>query len=89
MKFDVQYSKQAAKQIKKLDSYTRTMIFHWIDKNLVNTDNPFQHGKELKGKYKGKWRYRVGDYRIISLIQNDIFVILVVEVGHRREIYKK
>lgn len=88
MSYKVDYSKQVVKQIRKLDNYTRTMIIHWIDKNLVNTENPFQHGKELKGKYKGKWRYRVGDYRIISLVNDDELVILVVEVGHRREIYK-
>lgn len=89
MKYKVDYTKQALKQIKKFDNYTKAMILHWIDKNLNKTENPFQHGKELKGNYKGKWKYKVGDYRIISVIKDDELLILVVEVGHRREIYKK
>lgn len=88
MKYSVSYSKQAQKQIKKLDNYTRIMIIRWIEKNLVGSINPRENGKVLKGKLGDYWRYRVGDYRIISKIEDDELIIFVVEVGHRREVYK-
>lgn len=88
MKYSVSYSKQAQKQIKKLDNYTRIMIIRWIEKNLVGSINPRENGKALKGKLGDYWRYRVGDYRIISKIEDDELIIFVVEIGHRREVYK-
>lgn len=87
-KFNVEYSKRAVKQFKKMDNYTRTMLLNWISKNLVDCEDPFVHGKELKGNLKGQWRYRVGDYRILCEIHDDVLVILVLTIGHRREIYK-
>ena len=86
--YEVVYSKTAVKQLQKLDKYTRTMILNWISKNLVNCENPFVHGKELKGNLKRQWRYRVGDYRILTEVIDNKLVILVLNVGHRREIYK-
>lgn len=87
-KFDVKYSQQAVKQLKKMDRFTKMMILNWIQKNLVDTDNPFEHGKPLKGQLKNQWRYRVGDYRILCDIENDQLIILVLTIGHRREVYK-
>ena len=51
--------------------------------------NPFEHGKMLVGDKSGLWRYRVGDYRLICEVQQEKVVILVVEIGHRRDIYKR
>jgi len=88
MSYKVEYSKTAQKQIKKLDNYTQVMLMNWITKNLVNCDNPRSHGKSLKGNLEGQWRYRVGDYRILCDIEDDKLIILVINVGHRRGIYK-
>ena len=89
MCYRVEYSSDAHKFIKKLDKYTKTIIKNWIDKNLEGCDNPFQHGKPLTADKKGLWRYRVGDYRIICDIQKEKVIIIVIEIGHRRDIYKK
>lgn len=88
MNYKVEYSKTAQKQIKKLDNYTQVMLMNWITKNLVNCKDPKIHGKALKGNLKGQWRYRVGDYRILCDIEDNKIIILVINVGHRREIYK-
>lgn len=61
---------------------------NWIAKNLENTTDPRVLGRSLKGKFKEYWRYRVGDYRIITEI-NDEVRILIIGIGHRGEIYKK
>ncbi|MEF9988396.1 MAG: type II toxin-antitoxin system RelE/ParE family toxin, partial [Christensenella sp.] len=63
-------------------------IKSWIGKNLIGCDNPRLYGKALQGKYKTLWRYRVGDYRIIVNIEDEKLVILLLEIGHRKEIYK-
>lgn len=87
MKYSVEYTPRAVKELKKLDKQTRALIFGWIEKNLVGCENPRQHGKGLTANRSGQWRYRIGDYRLIAEIQDDKVVILVLTVGHRREVY--
>ena len=70
-----------------MDKHTRKLIYAWIDKNLQGCDNPRSKGKGLTANRSGEWRYRVGDYRLLTEIQDDKIVILVVSVGHRRDIY--
>ncbi len=88
MHYRVKFSESAVKQIKKLDQQTAKLIKNWILKNLVDTDNPRLHGKALTGKLRGVWSYRVGDYRLFAEFTDDVMVILIFEVGHRREVYK-
>ena len=88
MIYELKYEARAVKQIKMLDPATRKLIKSWIEKNLLNTDNPRQHGKGLTGSLSQYWRYRVGDYRILAEINDTEIVIIIVEVGHRREIYR-
>ena len=85
--FRVEYTGSALKQLKKLDKQTAFFILSYIEKNLVNCENPRLHGKSLQGPMSEKWRYRVGDYRILAKIEEDRVVILIVEVGHRKDIY--
>lgn len=87
MRYKVEFTKDVLKKLKKMDNYTRTLIYNWIEKNIDNCENPYLYGKELTGEFKGKWRYRVGDYRIIAEIQNDKMIVLLVNIGHRRNIY--
>ena len=86
-KYRVEYTSKAIKNLRKLDKNTRNRIYAWLDKNLVNCEGPTIHGKGLVGDKSGQWRYRVGDYRIICEIEDEEIVILVLEIGHRREIY--
>ena len=88
MIYELKYEAKAVKQIKKLDPATRKFIKSWIEKNLLNTDNPRQHGKGLTGSLSQYWRYRVGDYRILAEIHDAEIIIIIVEIGHRRDIYR-
>ncbi|MBQ3100507.1 MAG: type II toxin-antitoxin system RelE/ParE family toxin [Clostridia bacterium] len=87
MTFTVEFSAKALKQLKKIDKTTAAMLLGWIRKNLEGCENPRQHGKALTANRKGQWRYRVGNYRILSEIQDEKIIILILEIGHRREIY--
>ena len=88
MSYSVETTKRFDKEFKKLDRYTQMIIKSWIDKNLVNCENPRTHGKGLTSNRSGQWRYRIGDYRIICEIEDDRLVILALSVGHRSDIYK-
>ena len=86
--YQVRYSKKAQKQIKKLDKSVQRFLFSWIDKHIDGSDNPRQLGKGLSGNHAREWRYRIGDYRLICDIEDDKLIILALEFGHRRDIYK-
>lgn len=88
MKYQVVYSGRAIKELKKLDKYTKRMIKSWIDKNLVDCEDPRAHGKGLTANRSGQWRYRIGDYRLICQIEDEELVILALTVGHRRDVYE-
>lgn len=88
MKYTVEYTSQAVKELKKLDRSVRALIIGWIEKNLIGCENPRQHGKGLTANRSGQWRYRVGNYRLLAEIQEDKIVILILSVGHRSEIYQ-
>lgn len=88
MMYHVEFSKSALRDLKKMDRHTAALVLGWIRKNLEGCEDPRQHGKALSANLSGQWRYRVGDYRILAEIQEDRVMILVLAVGHRREIYQ-
>lgn len=55
--------------------------------NIEGCENPRIHGKELVENRSDQWRYRIGDYRVTCEIQDEEIIVLVLEVGHRRDIY--
>ena len=85
--FKVAFESNAQKTLKKMDRYQAQIILSWIKKNLVDTENPRQHGKGLVANHSGEWRYRIGDYRLIADINDDTITILILEIGHRKDIY--
>ena len=85
--YKVQYTPQAIRQLRKLDLFVMRSIYAWIGKNLEECSNPRLHGKGLTANRSGQWRYRVNDYRLIAEIQDDVVVILIVRIAHRREVY--
>lgn len=88
MKYKVEFTQRALKDLKKLDRPTAALILGWIRKNLENCENPRLHGKGLTANRSGQWRYRVGDYRLLAEISDNTITILILNVGHRREIYE-
>ncbi|MCL2757223.1 MAG: type II toxin-antitoxin system RelE/ParE family toxin [Coriobacteriia bacterium] len=87
MKWALRYSEKADKQLSRLDRNTSRIIVAWLNKNIDGCDNPRAWGKALVGEHAEKWRYRVGDYRILVHIQDKELIVLALEVGHRSKIY--
>ncbi|SOC41601.1 type II toxin-antitoxin system RelE family toxin [Salinicoccus kekensis] len=88
MKYRVVYEKRAIKSLAKIDKGQQRMIISWIEKNLQNSNNPKHNGKALKGQLKEYWRYRVGNYRILAEINENEVKIVIINIGHRKDIYK-
>lgn len=88
MNYRLVYAKDLQKLFKKLDPSVQKLVASYIKNNLENTDNPRVHGKPLLGDKKGLWRYRIGNYRLIVDIQDDVIVILILTFGYRKNIYK-
>ena len=88
MAYRVEYSKAALKQLEKMDRFDARLITSWIGKNLEGCDNPRAHGKALTADRSDEWRYRVGDYRILCTIEDDLLVIEVFSIGHRSTVDK-
>ena len=87
MTYKVEFAQRALKDLKKPDRHTAALILGWVRKNLEGCENPRAHGKGLTANRSGEWRYRVGDYRLLAKIDDNKILILVLSVGHRREIY--
>ena len=86
--YKVVYDDKIKKDLKKLDTQTLKALFNWIEKNLQNTTEPRLKGKALTGNKKGYWRYRIGDYRLITRIEDKKLLIIAINFKHRREVYK-
>lgn len=89
MAWTIEYADTALKKLRKLDRSVAKAILEYMDERVATLDDPKSLGKKLLGpRYGVYWRYRVGDVRIICDIKDEKLTILVVEVGHRKEIYR-
>jgi mRNA interferase RelE/StbE len=84
----VDYTQTARNQLKKLDNPVARRIVDFLDDRVAKQENPRALGKALTGPLGTLWRYRVGDYRVICDIQHQAVTILVIRIGHRREVYR-
>jgi mRNA interferase RelE/StbE len=88
MSYLVLFSDIALKKLKKFDKAVAALIIGYVEKNLEGCIDPRQYGKALSANHKGKWRYRVGDYRLLALIEDKKILITIIDVGHRSDVYK-
>jgi mRNA interferase RelE/StbE len=86
--WNIEWDDRARKELRKLDSPIQKDILSYLRLRIAESDNPRIFGQSLSGNKTGLWRYRVGNYRIICRIEDDAFVVLVIGVGHRKEIYE-
>lgn len=80
---------KAERQLDQLDPQVARRILRFMNERIACLENPRSVGEALKGSELGDlWKYRVGDYRIIASIENQLVRILVVRIGNRREVYR-
>lgn len=88
MTYKLLISDHVSKKIKKMDKHLALMLTREMKAKLDGLENPRSIGKALVGQYKGLWRYRIGAYRVICDIRDDELIVLAIDVGHRKNIYK-
>ena len=64
-------------------------ILDYMDERIAPASDPRSYGKPLTGPLGNLWRYRVGDFRVICSIEDEVLLILVVEIGDRKDVYRK
>ncbi|MGS2724399.1 type II toxin-antitoxin system RelE family toxin [Porticoccus sp. GXU_MW_L64] len=87
MIWSVEFDDAAAKELRKLDRQTQQEILRYFRKRIATEEDPRRFGKPLARDLAGLWRYRVRNYRMICNIEDDKLVVLVLRVGHRKDVY--
>lgn len=82
------FDERALKELRKLGRQAQRDIIAYLDERIASGEDPRRFGKGLKGGLAGLWRYRVGDCRILCQIRDEELLVLVVAVGHRKDIYQ-
>ena len=89
MAWKVELDSAAERDLDKLDPQTARRILAFLHGRIAPLDDPRSIGEALKGSKLGDfWKYRVGDYRLVASIEDDVLRILVVKIGNRREVYR-
>jgi mRNA interferase RelE/StbE len=89
MAWNVEVSPRAQRQLDELDKTVARRISRFLYERIGKLNDPRQIGERLQGTLSEFWRYRVGDYRIICSLEHERLVVLVLRIGHRREIYNR
>ena len=88
IRWQIKIDESLEKTLKKIDNEKRKRIFDFLRLRVAVSENPRTLSEPMKGNFAGLCRYRVGDYRIICRIEDDILTVLVLKIGHRKNIYK-
>ena len=89
MAWQIEYDPQARKELRKLDRQIAQRIIRFLGERVAPLDDPRSIGEALHGPQLGdRWKYRVGDYRIIADIEDKILRVYVLRIGSRREVYR-
>jgi mRNA interferase RelE/StbE len=84
----VEFNRAAVRDLRRLGSDAEQRVLRYLRERISGSKDPRCFGHALTGDRQGFWRYRVDDYRIVAMIEDDRFIVLVVTVGHRREVYR-
>lgn len=88
MGWTIEYDPGAIRDLNKLNRSIRSEVFRYMQERIAEADSPRNFGKALRHEKFGLWRYRVRDFRVICELQDARRVVLVVGVGHRRDVYR-
>ena len=89
MAWRIEITNTAKKQLAKLDRQVQAEILRYLRERINTDDDPRRYGAPLRKELAGRWKYRVGDYRLICEIQDTKLLVLLLMVGHRSTIYAK
>ena len=88
MVWTIEFERDAIRQLNRLDKGVRKRILEYLESRVVSVGAPRRFGKPLTGDRAGFWAYRIDAYRLVCLLEDERLVVVVVSVGHRREVYR-
>ncbi|MGD8835331.1 MAG: type II toxin-antitoxin system RelE/ParE family toxin [Desulfobacteraceae bacterium] len=88
MAWQIEFTPAAEKQLSKIDRQSAKRIINFLNKRIAPAEDPRTAGKALRGVLREFWRYRVGNYRIICMVEDSRLLILVVQIAHRSNVYR-
>jgi mRNA interferase RelE/StbE len=89
MAYKIELSVEVVRQLRDFDPQHAKRITKFLQDRVAKLDNPRSIGQALQGSRLGEfWKYRVGDYRLICKLEDDRLLVLVLQIGHRKEIYR-
>ena len=88
MAWTLEFRPNARRELRKLDKSVQRRLLDFLEHRVLASGDPRQLGKALHGDKAELWSYRVGDYRIICLIEDRRLVVVVVSIGDRRKVYR-
>jgi mRNA interferase RelE/StbE len=83
----IEFAESAQKELKAIDRKAQRDIRNYLRNRIATDEDPRHFGEPLRKNLSGLWKYRVGNYRVICEIQNDVLIVLVVRIGHRSKVY--
>ncbi|MGH8293350.1 MAG: type II toxin-antitoxin system RelE family toxin [Gammaproteobacteria bacterium] len=90
MAWKIELTDDVRKKLRKLDKPVAARILEFLEQRVAVLDNPRTLGDPLRGpELRSYWKYRVRNYRVIAWIRDEAVTVLVVRIGHRREVYRR
>lgn len=88
MAWRIELAESAERELARFDKQIARRITRYLRERIAPLEDPRSIGEPLKGSLNDYWKYRLGDYRIIADIEDDVLRILVVRIGYRKEVYR-
>jgi len=89
MIWKVEFDDRARSELRKLDASAQRNILHYLRERLATDQDPRRFGAPLRRNLVGLWKYRVGAYRVICRIEGERVTVLILRVGHRKDVYEE
>ena len=89
MVWQVRLDKDAEKQLRRLDPQDQRRLVKFLRERIASSASPRLLGEALEGALRTLWKYRVGDFRLICDLQDEKFVVLVIKIGNRKDVYRR
>ncbi len=87
MTWTVEFDDAAAKELRQLDRPAQQLILRYLRERIATDEDPRRFGKALSHEFAGLWRYRIRNYRLICMIEDDVLIVLVLRVADRKNAY--
>ena len=89
MTWTIEFDDAARKELRKLDRQAQQDILRYLRERIATNEDPRRFGKALSHELTGLWRYRIQNYRVICNIEDQKLIVLVIRIGHRKDIYEE